>query len=94
VLGAGGVEVFPGGLEVRGDLAGLVDVDAVLARLDPLLSRLQVGVDGHAIRSLCKGSVTDGVPVRIFELRRGGACALRQRRAGGQSQQQCPEHPK
>src|SRR4051812_19175507 len=86
MLGARRVEVLPGGLEVRRNTTRLVDVNTVLPGLDGLLPRLQVGVNGHPVRTLRKGRVAHGVTVRILKLRRGGAPALRQRHTGTQGQ--------
>src|SRR5215204_729532 len=78
VLGIRRVKVLAGGLEVRRGAPGLVDVNAVLAWSECVLSRLQVGGDGHPVGALRKGRVPHRVAICILQLCRGRAPTLGQ----------------
>ena len=75
-------KVLAGGLEVWRGALGLVDVNAVRAWSECVLSRLQVGVDGHPVRALRKGRVPHRVAICILKLCRGRAPTLGERNPG------------
>ena len=85
VLGVCRVKVLAGGLEVWRGAAGLVDVNAVRAWSECVLSGLQVGVDGHPVGALRKGRVPHRVAICILKLCRGRVPTLGQRNTSTKS---------
>jgi len=77
VTGIRRVEVSARGLEVRCYGARLVEVDAVLARLDSLLAWLEVDGDGDAVRALDEFGGAHRVAFRVLKLRCSCCSALR-----------------